>query len=265
MYRPNLFINPSDYMGFDVLIDKQWDQFLTNSIRSVSSLGDGGLFIDIGANIGLISVQVEDVFRKKIIALEPNPIAFGVLQANTITNIASKKLSLRNYGLGARSENAKLDIPLNNLGGAFVQIGENLLNEKELSRKEGGELHIIKSLEIRVESACAFFESVNADNRHDSPEVVIKIDVEGMEESIIDALLCSKIWASRRVICFIETWSEKVKLKLLTQLNGRVLFQPKNQNAWVSKQNNYTVKESTEFCIWNSAHDDIRKTLTLLK
>ena len=264
MYRPNLFINPSDHMGFDVLIDKQWDQFLTASIRSVSSLGGDDLFIDIGANIGLISVQVEDVFGK-IIALEPNPIAFGVLQANTITNIASKKLSLRNYGLGARSENAKLDIPLNNLGGAFVQLGENLLTEKELTKKEGGELHITKSLEIRVESASAFFESVNAENRYDSPRVVIKIDVEGMEEPIIDALLHSKIWASRRVICFIETWSEKVKSELLTQLNDRVLFQPKNQNAWVSKQNSYAVGESTEFCIWNSAHDDIRKTLTLLK
>ena len=108
--RPNLFINPFDHMGFEVLIDGCWDQFLTDSIQTVSTKDRSSLFIDIGANIGLISVQVSDYFEQ-IIALEPNPIAFGILQANALTHISESKLSLRNYGLGSQSELAQLNIP----------------------------------------------------------------------------------------------------------------------------------------------------------
>ena len=69
-------------------------------------------------------------------------------------------------------------IQINIRGDRDVEFDESTsVTEKELAKKEGGELHITKSLEIRVESASAFFESVNAENRYDSPRGVIKIDV----------------------------------------------------------------------------------------
>ena len=43
------------------------------------------LFIDIGSNKGIISIQVEESFRK-LIALKLNPIAFEVLQANALAH-----------------------------------------------------------------------------------------------------------------------------------------------------------------------------------
>lgn len=89
-------------MAFELLVDGSWDQFLTDSIKMVSAEDGYSLYIDIGANIGLIPVQVAESFNKCIV-LEPNPIAFGVLQANALFHIAESKLSLRSYDFGPRS------------------------------------------------------------------------------------------------------------------------------------------------------------------
>lgn len=248
--RPNLFINPSDHMGLDVLINGCWDQFLTDSIRAVSANNRNDVFIDIGANIGLISTQVEDTFGK-IIAVEPNPIAFGVLQANALTHISESKLSLRNCGLGNEMTSAQLEIPAMNLGGAFVRGPENRLSEEELRRKEGGKMDITKTFDISIVSAHDFFCSVDSEITDDQSRVVIKVDVEGMEEPIIRALLDSKLWSSREVICFFETWSSELKEEILSQLKKSALIQPKNELQWRHASEISNLETSTELCIWS--------------
>lgn len=248
--RPNLFINPSDHMGLDLLIDGSWDQFLTDSIQAVTASDRNDVFIDIGANIGLISIQVKEAFGK-IIALEPNPIAFGVLQANTLTHIPESKLSLRNCGLGNEMTIAQLEIPAMNLGGAFVTGPENRLTEEELRRKEGGKIDITKTFDISIESAHNFFHSVDLEIMDDQNRVVIKVDVEGMEEPIIRALLGSKLWSSREVICFFETWSSELKREILSLLRGSVLVQPKNEMQWRHTSEISDLETSTELCIWS--------------
>ncbi|MDA8631876.1 FkbM family methyltransferase [Litoricolaceae bacterium] len=251
MQRPNIFINPSDHMGFEFLVDGSWDQFLTDSIKMVSTEVGSSLFIDIGANIGLISVQVAGSFNK-LIALEPNPIAFGVLQANALTHIAKSKLSLRNYGLGSQSELAQLNIPEKNLGGAFVESSDNKLTTEELAKKEGGRIDIIKAFDISIQSAADFFQSIKPQSKHIQSRIVIKVDVEGMEGPIIEALIDSDLWRSEEVICFIETWSHTLKTKLLRDLSGRILLQPKNQMKWLDPREVSNVENATELCIWNA-------------
>lgn len=258
--RPNLFVNPSDHMGLDVLIDGSWDQFLTDSIRAVSVSNLNDIFIDIGANIGLISTQVADKFRK-IIAFEPNPIAFGVLQANTLTHISESKLLLRNCGLGSHASVAQLEIPAGNLGGAFVRGAGNKLTEEQLSKKEGGTLNVTKTLDIFIESAHDFFDTVYREITGNQCRVVIKMDVEGMEESIIRALFVSRLWCSKEVICFFETWSCELKAEILSSLEGSVLVQPKNKMQWVHASGVNNLDLSTELCIWSSSLGDQTQTL----
>lgn len=264
LHRPNLFINPSDHMGFDVLIDGSWDQFLTDSIRAVGVCNRKDVFIDIGANIGLISTQVGDAFGK-IIALEPNPIAFGVLQANALTHIPESKLSLRNFGLGQNKALAQLEIPSKNLGGAFVRGPDNRLTEEQLERKEGGKIDISKTLNISIESAHDFFEAVNSEITDDQCRIVIKIDVEGMEDPIIQALLGSKLWCSRKVICFFETWSSELKTEILYLLGDNVLIQPKNKMQWLYASEIRNLETSTELCIWNQKTPDQTQVLVRMQ
>ena len=249
--RPNLFINPFDHMGFEVLIDGCWDQFLTDSIQTVSTKDRSSLFIDIGANIGLISVQVSDYFEQ-IIALEPNPIAFGILQANALTHISESKLSLRNYGLGSKSESVMLEIPECNLGGAFVKSDGNRLTSEEIIKKEGGRINITKSFDISIESASDFFQSITTQLNNIDNRIVIKVDVEGMEEPIIQALFNSDLWHLSEAICFVETWSHELKLELLKDLNGRILIQPKNHMKWLDPLETANLENATELCFWNA-------------
>lgn len=247
-------------MGFEVLIDGCWDRFLTDSIQTVSTKDRSSLFIDIGANIGLISVQVSDYFDQ-IIALEPNPIAFGILQANALTHISESKLSLRNYGLGSKSESVRLEIPECNLGGAFVKSSGNRLTSEEIIKKEGGRINITKSFDISIESAADFFQSITTQPNNIHNRIVIKVDVEGMEEPIIQALFKTRLWNSREVICFVETWSHELKLELLKDLNGRILVQPKNHMKWLDPLETENLENATELCFWkaNLPHHDALK------
>lgn len=238
-------------MGFEVLVDGCWDRFLTDSIQKMSTKDRSALFIDIGANIGLISIQVSDYFDQ-IVALKPNPIAFGVLQANALTHISEPKLTLRNYGLGSKSESVLLEIPECNLGGVFVKSSGNKLSSEEIIKKEGSMFNITKSFNISIESASNFFQSITTQLKNIHNRIVIKVDVEGMEEPIIQALSESNLWYSREVICFSETWSHKLRLQLLKDLSGRILIQPKNQMKWLDPLETDNLEDSTELCFWNA-------------
>lgn len=249
--RPNLFINPSDHMGFDILIDGQWDPFLTKSIRAACSLTKRNIFIDIGANIGLISVQVQDAFSQ-IIAVEPNPISFGVLQANTLLNIPESKITLKNYGLGNKTEIVELAIPLHNLGGAFIEVTENQLTREELREKEGGELNIRSRIPINVTPSAEFFDWIMQEQITNKEKLVIKIDVEGLEAVILDALLASSLWKSQEVICFLETWSSSLRSRLFHEFGSNCLVKKRNFNQWGDFSTIKDYEECTEFCIWNT-------------
>ena len=237
-------------LGFEVLIDGCWDQFLTDSIETVAADDGSSLFIDVGANIGLITIQVAKSF-KNLIAFEPNPIAFSILQANALTHIAASKLSLRNCGLGYQQELAALKIPRNNLGGAFVDSFDNKLSSGELAKKEGGKLDITNTFDISIEPATDFFQSITSQVENIHNKIVIKVDVEGMEEPIIRALIDSDLWHSREVICFIETWSQDLKCELIKDLSGRILIQPKNQMKWLDPLDIDNLEDATELCCWN--------------
>lgn len=222
----------------------RWDQFLTDSIRAVSANNRNDVFIDIGANIGLLSTQEEDTFGK-IITAESNPIAFGVLQANALTHIPESKLSLQNCGLGNNMTITQLEIPAINVGGAFVRGPKNRLTEEELRRKEGGKI------DTSIVAAHNFFHSVDSEIMDNQNRVVIKVDVECIEEPIIRALLGSKLWSSREVICFFETWSSELKEEILSQLKKSALIPPKNEMLWRHASEISNLETSTELCIWS--------------
>lgn len=239
-------------MGFDVLVKGFYDQFLADSIIAVCSKKRNDIFIDIGANIGLVTIQVGSSF-KRIIALEPNPIAFGVLQANTLIHFSESKLSLRNYGLGCESTVTQIEVPDRNLGGAFIKSSENRLTELELAKKEGGDIKVIQKLKVTIKSASDFFRMVRMEVPDAESRIVIKIDVEGMEEPILRALFNSELWCSREVICFFETWSNELKTDLITLFGRNIFAQPKNKMQWLHPSEINNLEATTELCIWSPA------------
>ncbi len=66
-------------------------------------LKSDGVFVDVGANIGIFSIRYAKFFRK-VLSIEPNPITFNVLTANIIMRRFSNIIAI---GQGASNSKRK--------------------------------------------------------------------------------------------------------------------------------------------------------------
>ncbi|HWI87086.1 MAG TPA: FkbM family methyltransferase [Sphingomonas sp.] len=133
-----------------------------------SVLGEGDLFVDIGANEGMMTLLASRIVgpRGKVIAFEPNPKPRACLEAaierNDIANI-----EVRPIGLGASDALLTLSVPKFNSGeGSF---GKPAYNEDDLIQ-----------IDCPVKTADAELDGL--------APTLIKIDVEGFEPYVIEGL-----------------------------------------------------------------------------
>ncbi len=123
----------------------------------------GGVFVDIGANVGNHSLFVAQFLRPSaIIPFEPNPPAYRLLQANVHLNGLTDIFDLRHLGFGVASGTAS--------GFAMEKRDRNL----------GGAKMLEGAGEIQVRSGDDMLRGV-------APSM-IKIDVEGMEMEVLAGL-----------------------------------------------------------------------------
>ncbi|MDA8746983.1 FkbM family methyltransferase [Litoreibacter sp.] len=123
----------------------------------------GGVFVDIGANVGNHSLFVARFLQPAaVIPFEPNPLAYKLLRANVHLNGWSDVFDLRHLGFGVSAGAASgyaMEKRDRNLGGAKMLEGEG---------------------EIEVRSGDEMLSGV-------APSM-IKIDVEGMEMDVLSGL-----------------------------------------------------------------------------
>ena len=129
--------------------------------RIVQSL-KGGLFVDVGANIGLYSVMAARM-GNRVVALEPNPHAFACLSETLAANgLQNRVQALRVAGW---SENTTVDIKEedDSTGGHVIGKGskvramrlDTLLTEKPSLVKidtEGAEPHVLMGMSKMLSS-----------------------------------------------------------------------------------------------------------------
>jgi FkbM family methyltransferase len=135
--------------------------------------------VDIGANVGNHSVTLADMF-KHIIAIEPNPVIFKVLEANILRNNVRNVLC-HNFGLAERASSATLVATSENHSLGKVK-GRSTLGAGAFNIDEGS---FDIEHEIRLESTADFFGQLSGTHA----KTFIKIDVEGMEQEILGQLL----------------------------------------------------------------------------
>lgn len=137
----------------------------------------GGVFCDIGANIGNHSVYaLKYLSASKAIVFEPNPTAYELLALNIIFNDCMDRVDFSNLGLGVS------DTEAGNMG---LSLKEGNLGATQLT--EGGG-------DIQVAPADQLLDGETVD--------FIKIDVEGMELSVLGGL--TKTLAAQRPPIFVE-------------------------------------------------------------
>lgn len=158
------------------------------TIKKFIDAGYQDFFVDIGANIGLSTLEV-GAFFKNIFCFEPNNLLVPILDANLQIAGLRDKTTVFNYGLGSQTGEFELNIPKDNFGGAFINCMDNQYSESLLARKDNLKsihdgYHLVQRvfIESAFEVMSLIFEKLLSSK---SISGCLKLDVEGMERSII--------------------------------------------------------------------------------
>ena len=123
----------------------------------------GATFIDIGSSIGNHSLYFATFLKaKKVIPIEPNPVAYNLLLANVVLNGLSDVIDLTRVGVGMSDEDK---------GGFGVEDRERNIGATRMIAGEG-EIQVFRGDTLLADEAPTF----------------ITIDVEGMEMDVLAGL-----------------------------------------------------------------------------
>jgi|688.fasta_scaffold170591_2 FkbM family methyltransferase len=240
----NLFLRGQDAISTSPQIFGIHEKPLTNSIKHYARTGYSDFLIDIGANVGLTSCQNGPEFQE-IHMFEPNPYCCRILEVNAHIALESSKFNIHKYGLGEVEKNCFLTIPKHNWGGAFINDDENSYEDNILASKDGLEginsdnyfnvEIVIKNTENELKELFHKFTKKGFNKG------VIKIDVEGYEESVLIGIAKS-IPSNVRVAILFESWDNNFNLeKVIKAFNRQVVAKKINRyKPWKNNASNLT-------------------------
>lgn len=189
-----LFLKGGDIISISPWVQGTHERRVVDVIKNFAGRGYNDFFIDIGANIGLISCQVGALFKKAHL-FEPNLECCKILSVNVNIALPRERATIHEVGLGSTAQTATLMIPPHNWGGAFVQSSDNTYDQSVLAGKDGydrfDESNYIRS-EIRIEPARERLGEIFAELRASGfKKGVVKLDVEGGELPILEGIAAS--------------------------------------------------------------------------
>jgi FkbM family methyltransferase len=182
-----LFLRVGDIISISPILRGTYEPQINALFDALSGIGFSDYLLDIGANIGLTTVQNSSRFQS-IFAYEPNPTAFAVLTANC-QQIDSKRLHLYPFGIGMRDEVLELRVPRGNMDGGFISGDDNYYSDDAIVAKESSQQIDDTSYEVvQVEIRCGSVilrEVFEALREAGQTAGAIKIDAEGYELTIL--------------------------------------------------------------------------------
>jgi FkbM family methyltransferase len=233
-----LFFRGGDIISFAPLANGVYEPEIKALIDHLAGSGYADFFIDIGANIGLSSCQSGAGFQE-IHMFEPNPNCLSILKVNAKIALRHRNYIIHEYGLGTKQEILQLYVPYDNWGGAFVKSSSNEYDEALLSSKDGHGKFDLKNydvLDVAIEPAAErlaqLFASLAAKKL---AQGVIKIDVEGFEKLVIDAILAT-CPADFHAFVIFENWKEGGSLQQLHDAHPRIRIYKitEHKTTWTS-------------------------------
>lgn len=178
---PQLAVFAFDHVGQAIALWGRYERDELDLLMAALApqLGDGGVCLDIGANIGNHSLFFADRFDE-VLAFEPNPRTFGLLQFNAALR---RNIICFNLGLSDAEGTARLTVPTENIGMATLHASAGL----------GGatvdcELRCLDGLDMLAQRRVA----------------MIKIDVEGHESAVLRGA-AALLARDRPVVVFEQT------------------------------------------------------------
>lgn len=161
-----------------VKMTSEWDpetcRFLSSGIITLNQLGYSKiLFLDLGANVGLVTLQVLRMSRVPctVMAFEPIKRHLEALNRNLKSISISNDVQIYGFALGKENRNASIFTSEKNFG-ASSTIRSAIHAEQVISE------------EIRVVNTHEFFSQ----NFEEYEAIVIKSDTEGMDATVLGNL-----------------------------------------------------------------------------
>lgn len=193
-------------------------------ITDCAKCGYSDFLIDIGANIGLISCQTGSHFDM-VHMFEPNPLCVHILSVNASISLDPDRFKIHPVGIGSEQAELILTVPKSNWGGAFLKTDGNSYSVEVLAQKDGfSSFDASNYFDVDVEIVDAIVELKNLfAGLRDSGKMagVIKIDVEGMEITVLNAIALT-IPADVKAIIVFENWDNSFDPKrLVSSFGGR--------------------------------------------
>lgn len=162
-----------------VLKNNSWDSFVYNFIKKINTKKKY-FFFDIGAHVGLISLQINNLKSvKKIICFEPLNLHFDLLKKNLV----GKKFILNNFGLTDKKNSS-------------IKIYTNKFNSGHTSAVDKSSIYE----NVELKNINFIFNSYI--KKYKIKNIIYKSDVEGMDEILFSSLNNSTI--NRVDIAFLE-------------------------------------------------------------
>lgn len=135
-------------------------------IRQLRSyVADGGVFVDIGANIGYYALMAACHGARRVLAFEPNPKVFDRLAFNVAANDLQDRITTFALALGDRDDSVTLSIFERDMGGS--SIGQT-----------GGTSGTSVVVDMRPLASVLAEQGIER-------VAALKIDVEGMEDRVL--------------------------------------------------------------------------------
>jgi len=175
-----MFVEICSNIDRHVLSEGLFEKGVLELLRDVCQrTGRTALMLDIGANIGNHTVGLATTFDS-VEAVEPHPVLFRVLEANALFN---RLAHVRCHNIGLANENAT---------GTLVETpGNHALNRVRERSQLAPEVFGLTSEQFSSEYAIELRSAAEFVGRFADrlDRTFIKIDVEGMEQEIVTAIL----------------------------------------------------------------------------
>jgi FkbM family methyltransferase len=166
-------------------------------------------FVDIGANQGLYSlIAAKNPFCKQIVSFEPVKATFDLLLRNVALNVGREKVQCHQKAVSDIVGDVAITLPNNHSGGATIRAVEFQSDHR---------IEII---------SCVSAAEIEVLLPSDLP-ILVKIDVEGHEKSVISQLI-KLPYAARIEAIFYEVdenWVDPLELQDLLRSIGIINFE----------------------------------------
>ncbi len=170
-----LLVDPrDDKIGLRILHGRTWhrpnfDRVLTQ-LDSAACLAPGGTFVDVGANIGAMTIYALLSGRfTHAVAIEPDPHNFSILEQNIAINGLSARVTLIRAAAGSVAGDVELQRDQRNLGAHTIHAKSVPTPDRRTVRVRCDQLDVLLIAILKLRAPVSF----------------VKIDVEGHELEVL--------------------------------------------------------------------------------